>query len=129
MPSTHYSSWFAQQLQTLIYSPDTMSQPSHRFVLFGTEFSGGRMVIDLLRRVADIRYGPLPATWQVEPLLDRRHFFPLRHIQRHATACSDYLFGFKLSAMDLIVTHGMGEPHRFVELLYNQGYKLIYLRR
>ncbi|MEM9267301.1 MAG: hypothetical protein AAGA46_17425, partial [Cyanobacteria bacterium P01_F01_bin.13] len=47
----------------------------------------------------------------------------------HATACSDYLFGFKLSAMDLIVTHGMGEPHRFVELLYNQGYKLIYLRR
>ena len=128
MPSTHYSSWFAQQFQTLIYRQhysSTMSQPSHRFVLFGSEFSGGRMVIDLLRQVA----GPLPETWQVESMLERRHFFPLRHIQRHAMACPNYLFGFKLSAVDLMMTYGMGEPHRFVELLYNQGYKLIHLQR
>ncbi|MBT9314405.1 hypothetical protein IXB50_03100 [Leptothoe spongobia TAU-MAC 1115] len=106
-----------------------MPQPSYRFVLFGTEFSGGRMVIDLLRRVADARYGPLPSTWNVESLLKQRHFFPLRHIQRHGGDCSDYLFGFKLSAVDLMNTHGMNEPHRFMELLYEQGYKLIYLQR
>lgn len=132
MPPTDYSSWFTQQLQTFINRQsrlNAMSQPSYRFVLFGTEFSGGRIVVDLLRRVADARHGPLPATWHIERLLKRRHFFPLRHIQRHGVACSDYLFGFKLSAIDLMVTHGMSEPHRFMELLYEQGYKLIYLQR
>ena len=132
MPSTHYSSWFAQQLQGLITRGhrSTMPQPSHRFVLFGAEFSGGHIVIDLLRRVvADAQHGPLPPTWTIEPLLTQRHFFPLRHIQRHGAACSDYLFGFKLSSTDLITTHGMNEPSRFMAILYEQGYKVIHLRR
>ncbi|MBT9313544.1 hypothetical protein IXB28_15120 [Leptothoe kymatousa TAU-MAC 1615] len=106
-----------------------MSQPTHRFVLFGTEFSGGRLVIDLLRRVADARHGPLPSNWKVESLLAHRHFFPLRHIQHHQLACPDYAFGFKLSAADLIATHQMSEPHRFMELLHKQGYKVIHLQR
>lgn len=106
-----------------------MSRPAHRFVLFGADFSGGRLVIDLLRRVADARYGPLPPTWQVESLLKRRHFFPLRHIKQQQLACSDYAFGFKLSASDLMSTHHMSEPHRFMELLHNQGYKVIRLQR
>ena len=128
MPSTDYSSWVTQQFQSFIIR-QRPAMPSHRFVLFGTEFSGGCLVVDLLRRVADARYGSLPATWTLEPLLERRHFFPLRHIQRHWLDCSDYLFGFKLSAVDLMITHGMSEPHRFMELLYEQGYKLIYLQR
>ena len=106
-----------------------MSQPAHCFVLFGTDFSGGRLVIDLLKRVADARYGPLPPTWKVVSLLKRRHFFPLRHIQYHQLACSDYAFGFKLSAADLMATHHMSEPHRFIELLHSQGYKVIRLQR
>ncbi|MEM8613670.1 MAG: hypothetical protein AAGF93_16725 [Cyanobacteria bacterium P01_H01_bin.105] len=107
-----------------------MSQPSHRFVLFGTEFSGGRIMIDLLRQVAaDAQYSPLPSTWTVDPLLDQKHFFPLRHIQRHRLACSNYLFGFKLSATDLIATHGMNEPSRFMAILYEQGYKVVHLQR
>ena len=134
MLSTHYSSWFAYQLQELIarshHRLTNMSQPSCRFVLFGTEFSGGRIMVDLLRRVAiDARYGPLPSTWTLEPLLDQRHFFPLRHIQRHGWTCSNYLFGFKLSATDLIATHGMSEPSRFMAILYEQGYKVIHLQR
>ena len=106
-----------------------MPQPSHRFVLFGADFSGGRLVVDLLRRVADARYGALPPTWKVVPLLDQRHFFPLRHIQFHQLTCLDYLFGFKLSAADLITTHHMGEPHRFMKLLCDRGYKVIHLKR
>ncbi|MBE9067556.1 hypothetical protein IQ260_12890 [Leptolyngbya cf. ectocarpi LEGE 11479] len=133
MPSTHYSSWFASQLQALMNRSQpnvpTMSQPSHRFVLFGTEFSGGRMVVDLLRRVADNRDRPLPATWTIASLLARRHFFPLWHIQHHGAICADYLFGFKLSAVDLITTHHMSEPHRFMTLLYDRGYKVIHLQR
>ncbi|NEQ51446.1 MAG: lysine N(6)-hydroxylase/L-ornithine N(5)-oxygenase family protein [Leptolyngbya sp. SIO3F4] len=132
MPPKDYSSWFAQQLQTFINRQgrlNTMSQPPYRFVLFGTGFSGGRLLVDLLRRVADARHGPLPETWDIDWLMRRRHFFPLRHIQRHEMDCADYLFGFKLSSVDLMVTHGMNEPHRFVELLYEQGYKLIYLQR
>lgn len=133
MPSTHYSSWFAYQLQALMNrsqrNSPTMSQPSHRFVLFGTAFSGGRMVIDLLRRVAADRDRPLPATWTIASLLAQRHFFPLRHIQYHGAICSDYLFGFKLSAVDLIATHHMSEPHRFMTLLHDRGYRVIYLQR
>ncbi|MFG6101644.1 hypothetical protein U2F10_05290 [Leptothoe sp. EHU-05/26/07-4] len=132
MPSTHYSSWFAHQLQGLINrgQRNLTAQPSHRFVLFGEDFSGGRMVTDLLRQVVtDTRYGSLPSTWTMEPLLEQRHFFPLRHIQRHGLACPDYLFGFKLSAADLIKTHGMNEPSRFMAILYDQGYKVIHLRR
>lgn len=106
-----------------------MSKPSHRFVLFGADFSGGRLVVDLLRRVADARYGALPPTWKVAPLLSQRHFFPLRHIQFHQLACADYLFGFKLSATDLMATHHMSEPHRFIALLYDRGYKVIHLKR
>ncbi len=107
-----------------------MSQPSHRFVLFGAEFTGARIVIDLLRRVViDVRYGSLPPTWTVAPLLEQRHFFPLRHIQRHESASSDYVFGFKLSATDLITTHRMNEPSRFMAILYEQGYKVIHLQR
>lgn len=132
MSSTRHSSWFAHQLQSLL-NPNQrhlpMSQPFYRFVLFGTEFSGGRLMIDLLRRVADARYGPLPPTWTLEPLLEHHHFFPLRYIQRHEWACPHYLFGFKLSAVDLMVTHHMTEPYRFIELLYNRGYKIIHLQR
>lgn len=133
MPSTHYSSWFVAQFQTLIYPSQrngTMSQPSYRFVLFCTEFSGGRIVADLLRRVAaDACHGPLPPTWTIKPLLAQRHFFPLRHIQHHGLACGDYLFGFRLSAVDLMITHHMTEPHRFMTLLYDRGYKVIHLQR
>lgn len=106
-----------------------MSQPSHRFVLFGTAFSGGHFLVDVLHRAVDARYGPLSATWTVESLLEQRHFFPLQHIRRHGAACSDYLFGFRLSALDLMVTHGMGEPHRFMALLQDQGYQVIHLQR
>lgn len=106
-----------------------MSQPPNRFVLFGAEFTGGQLVIDLLRRVADTRYGPLAATWTVEPLLRHRQFFPLQYIRYHNLVCSDYLFGFKLSAADLMVAHGMSEPGRFMALLYDQGYKIIHLQR
>lgn len=132
MPST-YSSWFAHQLQGLInrnYRSSAMLQPSHRFVLFGAEFSGGRMIVDLLRRVViDTQHGFLPATWTVDRLLKQRHFFPLQHIQHHRLTCSDYLFGFKLSATDLIKTHGMSEPSRFMSILHDQGYRVIYLQR
>ena len=131
MPS-YYSSWFAHQLQALLnrsQSSLTMSQPSHCFVLFGAEFSGGRLMVDLLRRVVDARYGLLPPTWAVEPLLAHRHFFPLQHIRRHGSACPEYLFGFRLSAADLMLTHGMGEPHRFMTLLYERGYKVIHSQR
>ena len=133
MSSTYSSSWFTYQRRALgnrgKQGLSTSLQPSHRFVLFGTDFSGGRMVVDLLRRVADARYGCLPPTWAVEPLLERRLFFPLRHIQRHRLACADYLFGFKLSASDLMSTHCMSEPDRFVTLLYERGYKIIHLQR
>ena len=133
MSSTYSSSWFAYQRRALgnrgKQGLSTSLQPSHRFVLFGTDFSGGRMVVDLLRRVADARYGCLPPTWAVESLLERRLFFPLRHIQRHRLACADYLFGFKLSASDLMATHCMSEPDRFVTLLYERGYKIIHLQR
>ena len=133
MPST-YSSWFAHQLQGLINrsyrNSATMLQPSHRFVLFGAELSGGCMMVDLLRRVVmDTQYGFLPATWSVDRLLKQRHFFPLQHIQHHRVTCTDYLFGFKLSANDLIKTHGMSEPSRFMSILHDQGYKVIYLQR
>lgn len=134
MASTHYSSWFAHQFQGLInrsdrrYSPVT--QPSQRFVLFGAEFTGARMVVDLLRRVViDEHHGSLPSTWTVPPLLEQRHFFPLRHIQRHESDSSEYVFGFKLSAKDLITTHRMNEPSRFMAILYEQGYKVIHLQR
>ncbi len=133
MPLKH-SSWFAHQLQGLINrgnrSLTSMSQPSHRFVLFGTAFSGGHIAIDLLQQVViDASQGPLPPTWTIKPLLEQRHFFPLRHIQRYESACSDYLFGFSLSATDLIHTHGMNEPSRFMTILYEQGYKVIHLQR
>ena len=134
MSSTYsYSSWLAHQRRASSnrgkQGLSISSQLSHRFVLFGTDFSGGRMVIDLLRRVADARYGSLPPTWAVEPLLKHRLFFPLRHIQRQRLACSDYLFGFKLSASDLMATHCMSQPDRFVTLLYERGYKIIHLQR
>lgn len=133
MPSKHPPGWFTHQIQTLINrdqrSFTTTSQPSYRFVLFGADFSGGQQVIDLLRRVADARYGPLPDTWTVEPVLKRRQFFPLQHIRYHQMLCSDYMFGFKLSAADLMVTHKMNEPGRFMDLLYDQGYKFIHLQR
>lgn len=131
MPSNRSSFWFAHQFQSLINSRrlSAMSQPAHRFVLFGTDFSGGSLVIDLLRRVADARYGPLPPSWTVESLLKQRHFFPLRHIQRHQLACPDYAFGFSLSAVDLMITHHMSEPHRFMDLLHGQGYKVLRLQR
>ncbi|MEA5463523.1 hypothetical protein [Leptothoe sp. PORK10 BA2] len=131
--SSYNSSWFVHQLQTLLNrsqsSLTAMPQPAHRFVLFGTALSGGHLVADILHRSVDGRYGPLPNTWSVESLLERRHFFPLQHIRRHGAACGDYLFGFRLSAVDLMVTHGMGEPHRFMTLLHDQGYKVIHLQR
>ena len=127
MPSKHPPGWFTHQIQTLINrdqrSFTTTSQPSYRFVFFGADFSGGQQVVDLLHRVADARYGPLPSTWTVESLLKRRQFFPLQHIRYHQMLCSDYMFGFKLSAADLMVTHKMNEPGRFMDLLYDQGYK------
>lgn len=131
MPSTRYSSWFAHQLQGLINRGSTaMAQPSHRFVLFGTEFSGGPIAVDLLRQVVlDTHHGSLPSTWTLEPLLNQRQFFPLRHIHRHSSVCQDYLFGFKLSAADLTTTHGMDEPSRFMAILYEHGYKVVHLQR
>lgn len=131
MPSTHYS-WFAHQFQGLINLSyrSLVSQPSHRFVLFGSEFSGRPILVDLLRQVvADAHKGPLSAKWTIESLLAQRHFFPLRHIQHRGAACSDHLFGFQLSAADLMTTHGMNEPSRFMAILYGQGYKVIHLKR
>ena len=132
MSSTH-SSWFAHQLQTWINRRQqnflTMPKSSRRFVLFGADFSGGHLVVDLLRHVTDVRYGALPPTWKVASLLNQRHFFPLRHIQFHQLACAEYLFGFKLSAADLINTHHMSEPHLFMTLLSDRGYKVIHLKR
>ncbi|MGD1949299.1 MAG: hypothetical protein ACFB14_06595 [Leptolyngbyaceae cyanobacterium] len=127
MPSTH-SSWFAHQLQGLINRSRAM--PAHRFVLFGAGFSGAHIAIDLLRQEAiDTCHGPLPPTWTVEPLLNQRHFFPLQYVQCCGLSCSSYLFGFKLSAADLIVTHGMSEPYRFMGILHRQGYRVIHLQR
>ena len=130
MPSTHYSSWFAHQLQGLINRSHRSAMPAHRFVLFGAGFSGARIVIDLLRQEAiDTRHGPLPPNWSIDSLLSRRHFFPLQHIQFCGLSCSNYLFGFKLSAADLMVTHAMSEPYRFMAILNRQGYQVIHLQR
>ena len=134
MPSTHSSSWFAHQFQGLISRSDRsrmpLSHPSHRFVLFGAEFTGARLVTDLLRRGAvDAQHCPLSPTWTVASVLEQRHFFPLRHIQRQEMTSSDCVFGFKLSAADLMTTHKMSEPSRFIAILRGQGYKIIHLQR
>ncbi|ESA32253.1 nodulation protein h [Leptolyngbya sp. Heron Island J] len=134
MPSTYYSSWFTHQFQGLISRGDRshmpLSHPTHRFVLFGAEFTGARLVTELLRRVAvDAQQSPLSSTWAVASLLEQRHFFPLRHIQRQEMASSECVFGFKLSATDLMTTHRMSEPSRFIAILHGQGYRVIHLQR
>jgi LPS sulfotransferase NodH len=95
--------------------------PTIRFVLFGAERCGSALLIDLLKRSAQVQCD--------RNLLTKPNFFPLWHIQRQALQSGTPVYGFKLSSQDLIKTQRLSEPGRFITLLHEQGYRVIHLRR
>ena len=95
--------------------------PSTRFVLFGAPRCGKSVLLELLQSCEALTCD--------RNLLSHRSFFPLWHIHHHALRAQADLYGFQLSSQDLLTSQGLGEPGRFLQVLHDQGYRIIHLHR
>ncbi len=100
---------------------DMGKMPETRFVLFGAGRCGKSILMGLLRQYGQVKCDP--------NLLSSRCFFPLWHLHRQALRSQADLYGFQLCSQDLLTGQRLREPSQFLQLLHDQGYRILHLHR
>ena len=121
-PSTQSISWPWRSIWHLPqnwFGPETA--PKTRFILFGGDRCGKSILLDVLTQ-----YGQVVCD---RNLLARRCCFPLWHLHRQAGRAQADLYGFQLSSQDVLVGQRLREPSQFLQLLHQQGYRILHLHR
>lgn len=107
-----------EYLKQIIFRPPL---PPNRFIIFGRGRSGSTLLVDLLNSNDRIHCDG--------EILHHKVLSPHSHIIQHASRHIDKVYGFKLLSYQVHNVQSVHRPERFVENLYEKGFKIIYLRR
>ncbi len=99
--------------------------PSVRFIIYGQGRSGSSVLLDLI--------GSHPDVYCESEIFNRkvaaRLIWPMRYLQARAALSPQPVYGCKMKIYQMTDDQGIEDPHRFMQDLHSEGWKVIHLVR
>lgn len=110
-----------REVYAYLLSALPITLPTNKFVIFTQGRTGSELLCDLINTHPDIHC-------DTEILRKIRVLFPLQYVYGRAARIQQNTYGFKVKPYQLTDDQKI-DPHTFLTQLYNQQWKIIYLKR